>query len=629
MRGILCFLYASLFFAAASVPAHADDWADCRVGALDARIAACSRIIENGGRNPKDLASARRLRSGIYGLQRENEKAYADLNEAIRIHPETAAYSRAMMRLIEKDNDGAIAEFTEAIKANQGGDIYNARGVAYWRKGEHDSAIADYSEALRRDPRSAVALSNRGRAYHSKGQPELALADLNQAIRLAPNYPQAYLNRALVFEKQGDIDDAIADCNKAIQIDPKYAEAYGQRAELYVSRNDFDRAIADASTAIELDPQFLRAYNIRGRAFGSTGELDDSLSDLNRAIELNAKLPYLYNDRGNTYFAKNELDRAITDYDFAIQLDAKAPLPYYNRGKAYEKKSNTERALADYRKVLDLPVVSNTDTQRQELVRQRIARLTQANRETRTASPSPAPPPAKRVALVIGNAKYASVGELINPANDAKGMATSLRRLGFGHIIELYDLNREKMGRALKEFGDWAENAEWAVVFYAGHGLEMNGVSYLIPTDAELVRDSHVADEAISLTQVQAKVDAASKLGLIILDSCRNNPFLARMARSGGTARAIGRGLAMVEPEGSVLVAYSAKHGTTASDGTGPNSPFSEALLAHIEEPGLEINFLFRKVRDEVRAKTQRQQEPFLYGSLSSEPLYFNEVASK
>ena len=474
-----------------------------------------------------------------------------------------------------------------------------------------------------------MALSNRGRAYHHKGQPELALVDLNQAIRLAPNYPQAYLHRALVFEKQGDIDDAIADCNKAVQIDPKYVEAYGERAELFSSRNDFDRAIADASRAIELDPQFLRAYNIRGRAFGSTGELDDSLSDLNRAIELNAKLPYLYNNRGNTYFAKNDVDRAITDYDFAIQLDSKAPLYYYNRGKAYEKKNKTDEALADYRKVLDLPAVSNTDMQRQELGRQRIARLTQANRETRTATPSPAPPPAKRVALVIGNAKYTSVGELINPANDAKGMAASLRRLGFGHVTELYDLSREKMGRALKEFGDWAENAEWAVVFYAGHGLEMNGINYLIPTDAELVRDSHVADEAISLTQVQAKVDAASKLGLIILNSCRNNPFLARMARSGGTARAIGRGLAMVEPEGSVLVAYSAKHGTTASDGSGPNSPFSEALLHHIEEPGLEINFLFRRVRDEVRSKTQRQQEPFLYGSLSSEPLYFNEIASK
>jgi uncharacterized caspase-like protein len=99
------------------------------------------------------------------------------------------------------------------------------------------------------------------------------------------------------------------------------------------------------------------------------------------------------------------------------------------------------------------------------------------------------------------------------------------------------------------------------------------------------------------------------------------------MVRTGG-ARSIGRGLANIEPEGNVLVSYSAKHGTTASDGSGQHSPFTESLLAHIEEPGLEINFLFRKIREEVRTKTQRQQEPYTYGSLSSELLYFKPAAS-
>jgi uncharacterized caspase-like protein len=157
----------------------------------------------------------------------------------------------------------------------------------------------------------------------------------------------------------------------------------------------------------------------------------------------------------------------------------------------------------------------------------------------------------------------------------------------------------------------------------------MNGLGYLIPIDAELKRDNHVTDEAISLTNVQAKVDAASKLGLIILDACRNNPFLARMVRSAGASRSIGRGLANVEPEGNVLIAYAAKHGTTAEDGSVEHSPFTEALLAHIEEPGLEVNLLFRKVRDTVRKKTERRQEPFLYGSLGSEPLYFKSATAR
>ena len=164
------------------------------------------------------------------------------------------------------------------------------------------------------------------------------------------------------------------------------------------------------------------------------------------------------------------------------------------------------------------------------------------------------------------------------------------------------------------------------MVFFAGHGLEMNGSSYLIPVDAELKRETHVSDEAISLFQIQAKVDAATKLGLVILDSCRNNPFLARMIRSTAT-RSLSRGLSPVEPEGNVLVAYAAKHGTTAEDGAGEHSPFTEALLASIEEPGLEINFLFRKVRDRVRQTTEKRQEPFLYGTLGSEPLYFKAAA--
>jgi len=134
----------------------------------------------------------------------------------------------------------------------------------------------------------------------------------------------------------------------------------------------------------------------------------------------------------------------------------------------------------------------------------------------------------------------------------------------------------------------------------------------------------------LSLTQVQAKVDAASALGLVILDACRkNNPFLTRMVRAGRASRSISRGLSRIEPEGNVLVAYAAKHGTTAEDGSGEHSPFTEALLGQIEEPGLEINFLFCKVRDPVREKTAKQQEPFLYGSLGSDPLYFKTATAR
>jgi tetratricopeptide (TPR) repeat protein len=629
MRVYFFALCISFSIQAASYPVKADDWADCKLSAPNARIAACSRIIEKGERKAQDLATAYRYRSSTYRQRNMKVEAIADLQEATRLDPKNAAFFRGQLDVVNDDLEAAISDYGEAIKSKPGdADIYNARGFAYERKGDLDRAMADYSKAIQLDPKQTQALTNRGNVHRKKGELQQALADLGEATRLQPGYPSPYLVRGFLFEKENDLDRAVTELDHAIQFDAKYADAYAERAYIYIRKSDTGRAIHDANTAIKLDPQSFAGYNSRGLAYAAQGELDKALTDYDRAIQLNSKVSYVYSNRANTYAAKNLLDRAIADYSLAIEADSKDPRGYYHRGKFYEKKKNADRALSDYRKVLDLPAFSNVDRQRQELTRQRIARLTQPGRDP-TKSPSPETLPAKRVALVIGNAKYANVGELTNPRNDAKGVAASLRRLGFAKVMELYDLGREQMGRALNEFGDLAENAEWAVVFYAGHGLEMNGVSYLIPTDAALLRDTHVTEETISLTQVQAKVDAAPKLGLVILDSCRNNPFLARMVRSGGTARAIGRGLANVDPEGSVLVAYSAKHGTTASDGDGADSPFTEALLSHIEEPGLEINFLFRKVRDDVRTKTQRRQEPYLYGSLSSEPLYFKEAVRK
>jgi tetratricopeptide (TPR) repeat protein len=415
-------------------------------------------------------------------------------------------------------------------------------------------------------------------------------------------------------------DLRLSACSRIIEKgskdDKNLSEPYRRRGFAYQMKGEHDRAITDFNEAIRLNPQNARAYNNRGSSFRGKREYDRAISDHNEAIRLD---PYAdaYNSRGITFFAKGDRDQAVADFSKAVELDPKNGKFLVSRGRAFEAMNDKARALVDYQSILALPAVSKTDKQRQEITRQRIERLTQPGRTT-AAAPLP-----QRVALVIGNSNYSRVGPLPNPANDAGAVAGALRRLGFTEVMERHDLNREMMAKALKEFGDRAEGAEWAVVFFAGHGMEMAGETYIIPTDAELSRDTHVADEALSLTQVQAKVDAANKFGLVILDSCRNNPFLKRMVRSGGAARAIGRGLAVVEPEGNVLVAYSAKHGTLALDGTGKNSPFTEALLGFIEEPGLEIGLLFRKVRDEVRKKTEGQQEPFMYGSLSSELLYF------
>jgi hypothetical protein len=227
----------------------------------------------------------------------------------------------------------------------------------------------------------------------------------------------------------------------------------------------------------------------------------------------------------------------------------------------------------------------------------------------------------KRVALVIGNGTYRNVPALPNPANDAADIAAALNRLGFT-VTLVTNASFDQLRRGLIALGRDAEGADMAVVFFAGHGMEISGENWLIPVDAELKKDTDAANEAVSLRSVILQVSNTTSLGLVILDACRNNPFVAKMSRSLALRATIGGGLGRIEPVGNVLVAYAARDGTTALDGDGRNSPFTAALLHNIETPGVEVTFILRNVRDDVMEATRNEQQPFVYGSLSRRAIY-------
>lgn len=227
----------------------------------------------------------------------------------------------------------------------------------------------------------------------------------------------------------------------------------------------------------------------------------------------------------------------------------------------------------------------------------------------------------KRVALVIGNSNYDKVARLANPSRDAGLVADTLKAAGFDNVDLRRDLNVNDMRRALRDFVDRTSDADVAVVFYAGHGIEVDGVNFLIPTDAILDRDRDIHDEGLPLERVLISVEPAKKLRLVILDACRDNPFMKTMKRTLAT-RAIGRGLAKVEPTSpNTLIAFASKAGSTASDGDGKNSPFTAALVSHVTKPGLDLRKAFGYVRDDVLKSTNNQQEPYLYGSLGGDDL--------
>ncbi len=225
----------------------------------------------------------------------------------------------------------------------------------------------------------------------------------------------------------------------------------------------------------------------------------------------------------------------------------------------------------------------------------------------------------KRVALVIGNSAYQNVVPLANPINDAAVIAATLKNAGFDVVDSRHDLPAAETRRALRDFADRARDADIAVVYYAGHGMEVDGANYLIPVDARLERDTDVYDEALSLDRILIAIEPAKKLRLVILDACRDNPFAKTMKRT-VASRAIGQGLAKIEPTSpNMLIAYSAKAGSTAADGDGKNSPFTLALSKHLTTPGLDVRRAFGFVRDDVLTSTGNRQEPFVYGSLGGE----------
>jgi tetratricopeptide (TPR) repeat protein len=662
---LVAFFIAGLFLAVSGAGA-ADDSALCDRSAEnpDAGIAACTRLLEPGHNDVNVPAVFNNrgsgwVRKGLYA------SAIEDFNAAIQRDPKfIAAYSnRGIAWKLSGEVDRALADFSEALRLDpKSAPFFNLRGAALLDKGEYDRAIVDFDAAIGLDPRFAMAFNNRGLALHLKQEFDRAIGDFGQVIVLSPKSPTGYNNRAAVlmdkanftaaitdydtaiklepndwrayssrgeaWRLKGDLDRALADHNEAIKRDPTAVDAYNNRAIVWRDKGDFDRAIADYDEAILLNPRYDRAYGNRGEIWRLKGNLDKSLADLNKALSLNPSSPIWLSYRGETLRLRGDLDRALADFNEALRLLPTAVIAYTGRGLTYEAKGEEANARADYQRALQLSADIDASLARpaQQIARQRVSALEAAEKaRIAAAAAAAAKPPidfGRRVALVMGNSQYRSVAPLPNAAADGEALAKALRDDGFQLVMYQRDLTREGLVKALQAFQEEAEHADWAVIYYAGHGIEAGGTNYLIPVDARLRSDRDIEDETVSLDRLLAATEGASKLRLVILDACRDNPFVPLMRKT-LASRSVGRGLARIEPEAGTLVVYSAKEGQVALDGDGANSPFLTSLVSQLKKPNLEINKLFRVVRDEVLAVTDRHQEPFVYGSLPAEDFYF------
>lgn len=222
---------------------------------------------------------------------------------------------------------------------------------------------------------------------------------------------------------------------------------------------------------------------------------------------------------------------------------------------------------------------------------------------------------ARRVALVIGNTAY-QTAPLKNPVNDARAVAQALSELGF-EVTSRENLSQNDMKRAIRAFGEKARNSSVRLVYYAGHGMQVNGENYLIPVDASFRNEQEVEYEAVNAGFVLAQMeDTGNSLNIVILDACRNNPF-ARNFRS------MTRGLAAINAPSGTLIAYATAPGSVASDGEGSNGLYTQELLRHLRTPGINVEEVFKRVRIGVRDKTHGKQTPWEASSLTGD-FYFS-----
>jgi regulator of sirC expression with transglutaminase-like and TPR domain len=463
----------------------------------------------------------------------------------------------------------------------------------------------------------SVTYSNRGLEYSQDRQYDRALSDYDQAIKLNPAEPLSYSNRAVAWHQKGDFDRALADLDKAVQLSPRHARILDSRGSLRQQMGDIDGASSDFERVIKLLPNFPGGYEGRANIWRIRGNPDRAIADYNRSIDLNSRLPAAHVYRGLAYETKGDLDRAQADYRIAVALP-----PFSREGNWGTDHSKSQKTAA-----ARLAILQDTNNAPSPAPPVSPAQSGSTRVAPQQPLPNASPPLGRRIALVIGNGAYANTPALSNPANDARLIAKNLRDIGF-EVTEGSDLKHADMKRTINDFMRGAATSRMAVVFYAGHGMQIDGKNYLVPVDADFSRSVDIAADMTDVDFILAGLDDQIRTNIIMLDACRDNPLAQKAAQVADASRSIKVRSGLAAPSGlgtggtlgaGTLLAFATAPGQVALDGDGANSPFSAALGRHISTPGLELQQMLTRVRAEVVSATRNRQVPWSNSSLLGE----------
>jgi tetratricopeptide (TPR) repeat protein len=447
----------------------------------------------------------------------------------------------------------------------------------------------------------AKYLAYRGWAHTQKQDYQAALADLDMSIALDDRQFGSRGSRAGIHHALGALDAALKDADACIRLAPRFAPARTLRGDILRDKGDTDGALKEYDAALKLDPTELSALTSRSITYRIMGRPKEAQAELMRALALDNRVAEIYVAQGQLAESTNDLAKARDAYQRALE-----------QPKAIRFTNKPGSPIFDA-------------TRHQKIAAARLAVINSEQPNT-ASSPATSGEPMQKLALVIGNGAYSSANPLPNPPKDARRIAQELRSIGFD-TTEAIDINSGAMRRSVKEFLAKAPHAKVTLIFFAGHGMQIDGKNYLVPIDAQLTSGKSFTDDLIDLDFIMAGLDDKLRANVIVLDACRDNPFASKTSVDlASRSVAIRSGLAPqsgLSTGGTLgagtLIAFATAPGQVALDGEGAGSPFTLALARHIVTPGLELQQMLNRVRSEVVAATKGKQVPWANSSLLGE----------
>lgn len=508
-------------------------------------------------------------------------------------------------------------------------------------------ALVDVEAAITLDgPMKGDALSLRATINQTIGRHAEARADVAETMQAGPNDPTPFVQRALEHERDGDVNAAMVDLDQALRLDPKAGTALSARGDLLRRLGYLKQARIDLEDAAALGPPFrrlalmrkseleLRAGDLRAayddlvaasRETGDMAKGEAALANADLLVQAGALALDKLKDPETAEKLYREADRlAPKNWEAALGL-----------ARVAEVKGEKAKAEAIYKRILTGTRATPRLLER-ILASWRLKQLLQptyrgegpfrSGLDSGVAPAKPSPDGLKRIAFVIGSSDYAELPSLPNARRDAAVMANALADMGFDVIEIAENLAKSDLRRVPALVQEQATQADVVLVFYAGHGIETGGINYLVPVDAALDSDKSLPRDALALADLTAAAAKARRGALVIIDACRDDPFVEAkaVAASRGTgsrtlaplpSRLQGGLAAVPQPAHNNVVLHSTQPGKTASDGDGLDSPFVRALLETLSSPDKTLDAVVQETAMRVSEKTQGKQVPAAYGA--------------